>query len=174
MFINQINHTLAALAIIGQAFIVVSLVYLIFFRQRQLKFFKFVANQALPLSFAVALIATLGSLYYSEIAGFNPCKLCWFQRVLIYPQVILFGLAWWKKDNHAVDYGLAMVAVGTLVSLYHNYIYYSAQPSNICSIAEPCAQQYILGFGYVTIPMLALTALLLTGVLLIFKKVAKD
>ena len=173
MTIDQINFLLSILALLGQLFIVFLLFYLIFLRKNQLGLNKILLKSAIPISFLVVFLATSGSLYYSEIAKFIPCDLCWFQRIFIYPQVILLGLAWIKKENRITDYSLILIIIGTLISLYHNYIYYSATPSNVCSIVAPCTQQYVVGFTYITIPLLALITFVLTGLLLLSKKILK-
>jgi disulfide bond formation protein DsbB len=170
MSINQVNALISILVLIGQIAIVVLLFYFILLRSRGLKLFKFISRNAIPLAFFVALVAVSGSLYYSVIAGFIPCELCWAQRIFIYPQIVILGLAWFKKDKHIIDYSLALISIGALISLYHNYIYYTVQPSNVCSIANPCTQQYILGFNYISIPLASLTALILMGLLLLSSK----
>ena len=153
MSTDQINIVLSTAALFGQILIVFFLIYLIFFRKSNFRPIKFIIDRAIPIAFLVALIATGGSLYYSEIAKLIPCELCWLQRFFIYPQVILLGLAWLKKENNILDYSLALIGIGTLISLYHNYIYYSATPSNVCSIVAPCTQQYVVGFGYISLPL---------------------
>ncbi|MFZ2310131.1 MAG: disulfide bond formation protein B [Patescibacteria group bacterium] len=173
MSIVQINLVLSILALLGQVFVIILLVFLLFFRKSQSKLAKVMSSSFVPLAFIVALVATGGSLYYSQIAKFTPCELCWFQRIFIYPQVILLGMAWFKKEKYILDYSLVMIAVGTIISVYHNYIYYTAKPSGVCSIVAPCTQQYIVGLDYVTIPLLALTSLILMGLLLLSKKIIK-
>jgi disulfide bond formation protein DsbB len=167
MLIAQMNALISILVLVGQIAIAVLLLHLVFLRKSDLKLFKFISRQAIPLTFLVALVATSGSLYYSVIAKFTPCELCWFQRIFIYPQVILLGLAWLKQDGHIRDYSLALLGAGTLISLYHNYIYYTNQPSAFCSLVTPCAQPFILGFNYISLPLSALTALILMGLLLL-------
>jgi disulfide bond formation protein DsbB len=173
MSIVQINSFLSILALLGQILIIALLIFLLFFRKYQSQLTRLITNSFIPLAFVVALLATSGSLYYSEIAKFQPCELCWFQRIFIYPQVILLGIAWLKKEKYILDYSLTMIAIGIVISLYHNYIYYTAQPSGFCSIVAPCTQQYIVGLGYITIPLLALTSLVLMGLLLLNKKIIK-
>lgn len=173
MSIVQINFILAFLALLGQVLVIVLLVFLLFFRKTQSKLTRIMSNIFIPLSFAVALVATSGSLYYSEIANFKPCELCWYQRIFIYPQVILLGMAWLKKEKYILDYSLITIAIGTIISAYHNYVYYTAKSSAVCSAVAPCTQQYIVGFGYITVPLLALTSLILMGVLLLSKKIIK-
>lgn len=171
MAIVQVNFLLSLLVIIGQLFSLALIIHLIFRRNKRCKLVGLIINRAIPLAFIVALIATSGSLYYSEIAQFVPCKLCWFQRIFIYPQTIILGIAWLKKDRQILDYSLALIFLGGLISLYHNYIYYTAKPSLICSVVAPCTEKYVTGFGYITIPLMALTALVLMGLLLFIKKV---
>lgn len=121
---------------------------------------------ALWLAFAVALIATSGSLFYSEHANFIPCRLCWFQRIGMYPLVvILLGAALRRDAPGAVFYGAPLALLGSLVSAYHLYI--EANPEKeTCEVSAPCSTKWIDEFGYVTLPMLALTAFLTILVLL--------
>jgi Disulfide bond formation protein DsbB len=172
MPVDQINFLLAILTALGQVFILLGIVYLIFFRKTQNFLIKFISKNGIALAFFVAVGAVAGSLYYSEIVGLVPCDLCWFQRIFIYPQVILLGLAWWKKDDNIIPYSFSLLGIGTLFSLYHNYIYYGAQPVvDFCSIVSPCTARYIVGLGYVSIPLMALTGFLLMALLLVFKKI---
>jgi len=122
---------------------------------------NFLGKNVLFLSLLVSAIATLGSLFFSELAKFEPCRLCWFQRIFMYPQVILLGIAWAKKDYKIIDYSLTLSLIGGTISLYHNYIYYWLQVATFCGLAEQgpsCTEKIILGQGYITIPLMALTA----------------
>lgn len=111
-------------------------------------------------AWAASLTAMLGSLYFSEIVGYEPCELCWYQRILMYPIVLILGIAVVKKDLKAAVYSLAFSAIGVLVSLYH----YGLQKVDFLTDAAPacgrvpCTGMYINWFGFVTIPFLALTA----------------
>lgn len=124
---------------------------------------KFMAENGLHLSWAIALVATLGSLYFSEIKGFLPCNLCWYQRILMYPQVFLLGIASVRKQTSIYLYVLPLTLLGACISLYH-YLMEKTElfPSNSfsCGIV-PCDLEYINWFGFVTIPFLALTAFVL-------------
>jgi len=169
MLIEQVNNILYIFAILGFIFIIVAILALLFWGKNN-KIINFITRNSIPLAFLISLMATLGSLFYSETAGFAPCDLCWFQRIFMYPQVILLGLAWWKKEDIIINYSLILILIGTLFSVYHNYIYYTAQPTGFCSIVSPCTQTYILGFGFITIPLMAITAFVLMGLLLLNKK----
>jgi disulfide bond formation protein DsbB len=116
-------------------------------------------------AFVVASIATGGSLFYSQVAGAIPCEFCWFQRVLMYPLSILTLLIAARGDNRAARYLLPLPIVGAGTSIYHILIErHVVEEPKACTINGPgCAANWIAreGFGYLTIPELALTAFLL-------------
>jgi disulfide bond formation protein DsbB len=124
---------------------------------------KFMAENGLHLSWAIALVATLGSLYFSEIKGFLPCKLCWYQRILMYPQVFLLGMASVRRQTSIYLYVLPMTLLGACISLYHYLMEKTElfQSSSFSCGIVPCDLEYINWFGFVTIPFLALTAFIL-------------
>ncbi|MGE6755092.1 disulfide oxidoreductase [Rossellomorea sp. NPDC071047] len=117
------------------------------------------ADSLLFLAWASSLVATMGSLYFSEILKYEPCELCWYQRILMYPMVILLGVAYVRKDFQAALYSTILSGIGLLVSLYH----YSIQKVSILTESAPacgrvpCTGEYINLFGFITIPFLALT-----------------
>ncbi len=117
-------------------------------------------------AFVVAAVATGGSLFYSEIAGFFPCELCWYQRICMYPLSILTLVLAARADTRAARYLLPLPLVGAGVSIYHMLIAYGAiAEPNACVQSAPggCAINWISpeSFGYLTIPTLALTGFLL-------------
>jgi len=111
-------------------------------------------------AWATSLIATMGSLYFSEIRGYEPCELCWYQRIFMYPIVLLLAAAIIKKDAKAALYSAILSGGGGLISIYH----YSIQKLAFLSDSAPacgrvpCTGEYINWFGFITIPFLALTA----------------
>ena len=114
----------------------------------------------LPVAWIVATVTTLGSLYYSEIAHFTPCKLCWYQRIAMYPLVLLLGIAAWRRDRNVRLYVIAQCAVGAVISVYHSYIQ-AFPPDNgtsFCTLDAPCTERYVWEFGFVSIPFMAFTA----------------
>jgi hypothetical protein len=128
------------------------------------KILIFVKKNALLLSLIVALTATLGSLFYSEIAGYAPCKLCWYQRIFMYPQVVLLGIAIWKKDIKIVNYVIPLSIIGALIASYHYYLQLGFKEDVACAVvgySALCSDRFFLHYGYITIPMQALTAFLL-------------
>jgi len=123
-------------------------------------------------AFAVALTAMLGSLYYSEIAGFVPCTLCWYQRIFMYPLSLIILVGILKQDEYLPNYVLPFSVIGMGISTYHYLIQRGllAHPAT-CSIGIPCNLSYVNYFGFITIPFLALTAFtLITVVMAITKK----
>jgi len=111
---------------------------------------------------AQSVIATLGSLFYSEGMGFIPCELCWYQRILMYPLVIIYGYAIYKKDIRYAFPGLLMSGIGILVSTYHYLVQQLPglqEAGQGCGIV-PCNMKYVEFLGFITIPFQALIAFL--------------
>ncbi len=116
------------------------------------------AGQESALAFVVALVATLGSLYLSEVANFVPCRLCWYQRIAMYPLPVILGIAWWKRDETIRRYVLPLAAIGAAISTYHVLVEHfpSLESSDICDLSNPCTIRWVERFGFVTIPVMAL------------------
>jgi disulfide bond formation protein DsbB len=116
----------------------------------------------------VSIVATLGSLYFSEILHYVPCSLCWYQRILMYPLVILLGIASYRQQSLIIPYALPLSILGGCISLWH-YLHQKVpflQTAMQCKVGVPCNQDYINWFGFITIPFLALIAFILISVLL--------
>ncbi|HEY9576364.1 MAG TPA: disulfide oxidoreductase [Pseudobacillus sp.] len=128
----------------------------------------------LLVAWGASFIAMLGSLYFSEVMKYEPCELCWYQRILMYPLVLILGLAIIKKDETAARYSLTLSAVGGCISLYHYAIQKIDFLSNTAPACGrvPCTGMYINWFGFITIPFLSLTAFIIIFVtsLLIIKR----
>jgi disulfide bond formation protein DsbB len=120
-----------------------------------------VGPASLWLAFAVALTATAGSLYLSEVAGFIPCTLCWYQRIAMYPLVVVLGIAAWRGDRGIRRYVAPVAAIGAAIAAYHVALQrLPGLPSGGCSLDAPCTAIYVERFGFVTIPVMALVAFL--------------
>jgi Disulfide bond formation protein DsbB len=121
---------------------------------------------ALTSAFAVALLATAGSLYFSEVARYEPCTLCWYQRIAMYPLVVILGVAVLRDDTRVRRYVLPIVAIGAVIALYHYALErVPALDSGVCSSAVPCTFIWFQELGFITLPYLALSAFLLIGAL---------
>lgn len=114
------------------------------------------------IAWALALIATAGSLFYSEVSQFIPCRLCWFQRIGMYPLAAILLIAAIRRDARgAAIYGLPLAIFGSIVAIYHIYIEYHPEAETAgCKIGAPCTTKWIDRLGYITIPVLALTVFL--------------
>ncbi|MDR0136164.1 disulfide oxidoreductase [Metabacillus idriensis] len=118
---------------------------------------KYIENQ-LFIAWAASFISMLGSLYFSEIMKFIPCELCWYQRILMYPLVVILGIAIYKKDYQIAFYSMILSAIGGTISIYHyavQKIDFVGENSASCGIV-PCTGEYINWLGFITIPFLAL------------------
>ena len=126
-----------------------------------------IAGLELWIAFAVATVATLGSLYLSEVVHLIPCTFCWYQRIAMYPLVVVLGLAAWRRDHGVRPYAAALSGIGACIAAYHRLI--QAFPSlggSACSSGVPCTAAYFTVFGFVTIPYMALSGFLLILALL--------
>jgi disulfide bond formation protein DsbB len=114
-------------------------------------------TSVLWLAFAVAATATAGSLYLSEVAGFIPCTLCWYQRIAMYPLVIILGIAAWRGDADVRRYVIPLAAIGAGIAAYHVALQrLPGLPSGACALDAPCTLIYVERLGFVTIPVMAL------------------
>jgi len=170
MVVGIVSKALSVAVIGSQIFIILSVFLLIFLKKESRPLFNFLAVNALKLAFLVALVATSGSLFYSEYAKFTPCLLCWLQQIFMYPLVVLFAIAVSKKDDKIFTYTLPLAVIGWFISLYHNYISYRVIGSVACRIGESCVTPYVCDFGYITIPMMAFIAFSLIIILALANK----
>lgn len=114
--------------------------------------------------FVVALVATAGSLFFSEVAGIVPCVLCWYQRIAMYPLVAIAAVGLWKRDANLAYYVLPLCIVGGAIAAWHygEHVWtalHPHDPSEPCSLdGISCAVPPFVHFGYVTIPLMAFTA----------------
>jgi disulfide bond formation protein DsbB len=124
------------------------------------------------LSFLISLIATLGSLFFSEIMNFIPCSLCWYQRIFMYPLVFLFLINLLFPDDKIFKYTFPLVFIGWIISIYHNLLMFKIIPENLspCVQGVPCSVDYLNWFGFITIPLLSFFAYTFILILLIMLK----
>lgn len=171
--VDRVSLALAVLTVVAQALVVVFVGLALRARSssRHRDLLHQIARPAPQLAATVALTATLGSLYFSEIADFTPCVLCWYQRICMYPLVLVLAAAaiwrprgwWWLA--------LPQVLVGAAISVYHYQLErFPNQHSLSCEIENPCTLVWIWKFGYISIPMMALSAFLLIATLLLIAR----
>lgn len=113
-----------------------------------------VRRYGIALAFVLASAGSLATLIYSEVFGFVPCGLCWFQRVFLYPQVFLLGTALAAKDRTVSLYGIVLSVPGLLIALYQHYLQMGGTELIDCpAAAGDCAKQIMLEFGFMTYPL---------------------
>lgn len=109
----------------------------------------------LSAAFIGALGATIFALVYSEYFGLVPCGFCWFERILLFPQVILLGTALWYKDWSIARYGIVLSAIGFVISLYHHYIQMGGAEFITCPTSGgSCTQRFFFEFNFMTFPLM--------------------
>ena len=129
-----------------------------------------IGRVALPLAWMIALVTTLGSLYYSKVMEYVPCELCWYQRIAIYPFAVILGIAAWRRDAAIRVYAVPVLAIGMVVPVYHTWIqaYPPSDGTSFCTADAPCTTRYVWEFGFVSLPFMALAAMVaMTALLLV-------
>lgn len=131
---------------------------------------KIKLNDALPyLAWFIALVATVGSLFFSEVMDLPPCVLCWYQRIAMYPLVFIIGTGIILRDVRLKIYALPICLIGLGISVYHNLLYYGIIPESItpCTEGISCTSRQIEWLGFITIPLMALTSFIGIAICLI-------
>lgn len=116
---------------------------------------------SIKIGFIISLTAMLGSLYFSELAGFEPCKLCWLQRIFMYPLSVIFGVAVCKKLKDAWNYVLPLSLSGLVIAVYHYYFQVTGSaliPCSTVGFSVSCSERFFTYYGYITIPWMSLSA----------------
>ena len=135
-------------------------------RSRVAPVHSFVKQNGLLIAFGTALTATLGSLFYSEVMGFTPCPLCWYQRILMYPLVIILGIALVAKARDVYKYVLGLSVTGFFLAVYHYLVQVYQLTTNCVApsgqevAAAECTMRYIFTYGFISIPFMAAVAFL--------------
>ncbi len=121
---------------------------------------KFLKVNMLYLLFIIAISATAGSLFFSEVLHFPPCVLCWYQRIFMYPLVFILGVGIYYKEKAIHRYVLPLSIIGTVIAFYHNLLYYKILPESAapCLLGVSCTTKFIEWFGFITIPFLSFAA----------------
>jgi disulfide bond formation protein DsbB len=164
---DEVATLLAVLAIVGAVIGAVVVVALVLPGPRSVVLAR-AGGQGMPLAWLVATVATVGSLYLSEVAHFTPCRLCWYQRIAMYPLVVVLGIGWARRDAGARLPGLVLAGIGLAVNLWHVAV--EIRPSlegSSCDPTNPCSFRWVEALGFWTIPRMATVAfsLVIVGLL---------
>lgn len=125
------------------------------------------------IAWAQAVVGMVVSLYASEVIGLIPCALCWYQRIALYPLVVIFSVGLWRKDQFVYWYGLPLSLIGGLIALYHTMLQWGLVSESLitCVSGVPCSQASINLFGFVNFPFLSLLGFgVITLCLILFKR----
>lgn len=137
---------------------------------------QLVKKYILYFAFLQALVATLGSLFFSEILKFPPCVLCWYQRIAMYPLVIILAIGILKKDKNLPLYVIPLSIIGMAIGVYHNLLYYNILPEAAapCMMGVSCTTKFIEWGGFITIPSLSLLGFsVITVCMLLYRRYNK-
>lgn len=152
MSVDQVSLLLSLLAFVGLAIGVVTFGVLI---SGQSDKFRPLVQLLVPLALAIALASTIGSLYYSNIADFRPCRLCWWQRIFMYPLVPILGLGVLRRDRSAAIYALPLALGGLGYAAYHTQLRWFPDQGSSCEAEAACTSVWVNAFGFVSIPFMA-------------------
>ena len=122
----------------------------------------------LPLALAIAAVSTAGSLYYSEVAGYLPCEMCWYQRICMYALVPVLAVALVRRDRWGGWYALPLALAGLGLSVYHYQLQMFPGQGSTCDASAPCTYQWVDSLGFVSIPFMAGSGFLGVAGLLLF------
>jgi len=114
----------------------------------------------------------VGSLFFSEVMQLPPCVLCWYQRIALFPLVLIMGIGITSRDSRMKSYALPLCLIGLAISVYHNLVYYGVIPETLspCQEGVSCKTSQIELLGFITIPLMALAAFVFIALCLIFYK----
>lgn len=123
-------------------------------------------------SWLIASVATAGSLFFSEVMDYPPCVLCWYQRICMYPLVLIFAVAFLKEDRESFFYAFPLAATGLGIAIYHNLLYYKILPESAAPCREgiSCTTVFFEWLGFLTIPSMSLIAFTLIVALLLLTR----
>ncbi len=171
----DVFNTLVAIGTVALQVCAGILVYIAVFynRFKETALVQGIVRYSVVVAMIVSLFGVMGSLAYSQIIGFEPCVLCWWQRVFQYPLFFIFAAAVCMKERSLklLGYVLPMAIVGLGFSTYHYLVQRLDSVTSSCDVmgqSPSCAGYYVFEFGYVTIPMMALTIFAMTIILSFF------
>lgn len=168
-------NMLVGLGTLALQLVTIALFAIYFFRYRSDvagQFARTLGQYGVLIGFVLTSIASVVTVYYSAILGVEPCPLCWWQRVFLYPQVILFAVALLKRERLVASYSIVLSIIGGLVALYQHALQTLPGSGLPCpATGVSCAQRFLFEFNYITFPLSAVTIFLcLIALMLIVRK----
>lgn len=120
------------------------------------KFLQFIKKNIINIIFIQVSVSVLGSLYFSDIKGYEPCVLCWYQRICMYSLFPIIIISRMRKEVKIYQYILPISIFGWIISLYHNLLYYGLIKTIVCTTGISCTSKYVEYLGFISIPLLSL------------------
>jgi disulfide bond formation protein DsbB len=165
--LEQLNQ-LVALGTLGMEALSIGLLALFIWGKNN-PFARHVEKWALPFSLAIVLVGVVVSLVYSDYFGIAACFLCWYQRVFLYSQAILFAMALWKKDKGVADYSIALSVFGAAFALYQHYIQMVGESPFPCPASGgDCLKRFLFEYDHITFPWVAFVTFALLIILMLY------
>ncbi|MGA4719994.1 disulfide oxidoreductase [Fictibacillus nanhaiensis] len=129
-------------------------------------------NKPLLIAWITSIVSLVGSLFFSEVMKFVPCNFCWYQRILMYPLVIVLGVAFYQQDHKVTRYVLPLSILGIIVSGYHYALQKipALKAFEVCTSGVPCSGQYINWLGFITIPLLAFVGFMIITICMLWMR----
>lgn len=153
---EQFTNVIGILALLSHVALIIGIVFVAIQRRNILS--VFIQRHILAVSFVIVFAGVGSSLFYSNIIGLLPCTLCWYQRILLFPQLVILFVALLKKDKTIVPYLLALSGVGLLIALIQVLYQFTGISLLSCAVAGgDCGRIYFLEFDYITLPVLSAT-----------------
>ncbi|KND46781.1 MAG: disulfide bond formation protein DsbB [Parcubacteria bacterium C7867-006] len=154
------TSTIGFLTLLSNIIFVGVLVVILSHADSRKHLYNFVHKYILELLFFGILSAVVGSLVYSDIVGFLPCDLCWWQRIFMYPQLVIVALALYRKDKSIIDYLVPLSVMGAVLALYQSFVQWGFSfgvTGGCVAVGGECAKVYFTQYSYITIPFMSLT-----------------
>jgi len=166
---ESLNHLVGIGTVLMQA-LAVLLLALFFLRGKFPMFSHLVEKWGVWFSLLLTLVSIAMAIYYSDFLGIIPCSLCWYQRIFLFPQALLFIVALWKKEAARVaDYSIVLSVFGGVVALYQHYIQIVGESPLPCPASGgDCIKRFLFEFGYITFPLVAFSAFALLIIIMLF------
>ena len=172
------SKAIATVAVVGQVLGVLAIVSL-FVRNRWTdRYLAYLHARSTKLALIVAVVAVCSSLLFSDFFKMSPCKLCWYQRIFIFSQLVILIVAMLKKHHdHITTYCIALASICIPISIFHYALQmtdapavHAFAPCNVTGQAPSCSGFYVLIYGYMTIPLMALTTSTLILLLMVIRE----
>ncbi len=125
------------------------------------KFIDIIKKNIIYIILIQVTLAILGSLYYSDIKGYEPCVLCWYQRICMYSLFPIIIIAKLRKEKKIYQYIIPISILGLIIAIYHNLLYIGVIKNEFCTAGISCTSKYVEYFGFLTIPMMSLISFII-------------